>query len=104
MIWHIYIMTNKPMGVLYVGVTDNIQERVKEHKFKKYPDSFTAKYNCDKLVFLEEFESGHLAIVREGQLKKWKREWKIRLIEEQNPSWLDISLNWSYDLTKFMRR
>ena len=94
-------MTNKPDGVLYAGVTDNLQERVKEHKLKRYPNSFTAKYNCDKLVYLEEFNNGLLASTREIQLKKWKREWKVKLIEDQNPSWLDISLNWSFDLRKF---
>lgn len=49
-------MTNKPYGVIYIGVTDNIEERVKEHKLKVYPKSFTAKYNCDKLVYFEEFK------------------------------------------------
>ena len=101
MIWHIYIMTNKPNGVLYIGVTDNIQERVKEHKLKKFPQSFTAKYNCDKLVYLEEFEHGFLASTREIQLKKWKREWKVNLIEGQNPSWSDISINWEFNLKRF---
>ncbi len=54
-------MTNKPNGILYIGATDNIQERVKEHRLKKYPKSFTAKYNCDKLAYLEAFENGSLA-------------------------------------------
>ena len=56
--WAVYIMSNKPNGVIYIGVSDNIDERVKEHKLKVYPKSFTAKYNCDKLVYLEEFENG----------------------------------------------
>lgn len=94
-------MTNKPIGVLYIGVTDNIHERVKEHKLKRYPNSFTAKYNCDKLVYLEEFDSGSQASAREIQLKKWKREWKVEIIEIQNPSWMDISLNWEFDFRKF---
>ncbi len=95
--WHIYIMTNKLQGVLYVGITDNIDERIKEHKLKVYPKSFTAKYNCDKLVYIEEFYDGNEAVKREKSLKKWKREWKIKLIEELNPSWMDISLNWNYN-------
>ena len=51
-------MTNKPNGVIYIGVTDNIEERVKEHKLKIHPKSFTARYNCNKLVYFEEFENG----------------------------------------------
>lgn len=98
--WHIYIMTNKLQGVLYVGITDNIDERIKEHKLKVYPKSFTAKYNCDKLVYIEEFYDGNEAVKREKSLKKWKREWKIKLIEELNPSWMDISLNWNLNYNK----
>lgn len=93
-------MTNKPNGVLYIGVTDNIEERVKEHRLKVYPKSFTAKYNCDKLVYFEEFENGSEAEKRERQLKKWKREWKIELIEDMNPSWTDLSINWNLNLNK----
>lgn len=98
--WYVYIMTNKLQGVLYVGVTDNIDERVKEHKLKVYPKSFTAKYNCDKLIYIEEFSDGNEAVKREKGLKKWKREWEIKLIEELNPSWMDISLNWNLNYNK----
>ncbi|WP_370569670.1 GIY-YIG nuclease family protein [Flaviramulus sp. BrNp1-15] len=70
--WYVYIITNKPKGVLYIGMTDNIDERVKEHKLKMFPKSFTAKYNCDKLVYFEEFVKGNEAEVRERQFKKWK--------------------------------
>ena len=80
-LWYVYIMTNKPNGVLYIGVTNNIDERVKEHKLKAYPKSFTARYNCDKLVYFEEYENGLIAEKREKQFKKWKRNWKIELIE-----------------------
>jgi len=55
--WYVYIMTNKSNKVLYIGVTDNIDERIKEHKLKVYPTAFTAKYNCDKLVYFEEMEA-----------------------------------------------
>lgn len=88
-------MTNKPNGVLYIGVTDNIDCRVEEHKTKVYPESFTARYNCDMLVYFEEFEEGSKASLREKQMKKWNREWKIKLIEEMNPNWFDLSLNWN---------
>ena len=68
-LWYVYIMTNKPNGVLYIGVTNNIDERVKEHKLKVYPKSFTARYNCDKLVYFEEYENGLIAEKREKQFK-----------------------------------
>ncbi|MFN3138264.1 MAG: GIY-YIG nuclease family protein [Allomuricauda sp.] len=98
--WNVYIMTNRPDGVLYVGVTDNLDERVKEHKLKAFPQSFTAKYNCDKLVYFEQFENGEEAVKREKQMKKWKRAWKINLIKEFNPNWVDISLNWKLNYNK----
>jgi len=94
-VWVVYIMTNKPNGVLYVGVTDDIESRVQEHRNKLYKKSFTAKFNCDKLVYLEEFENGAEAAIREKQLKKWNRQWKINLIEEMNPGWMDIGMNWN---------
>ncbi len=92
--WYVYIMSNKPNGVLYIGVTDNIDSRIEEHKTKVFRKSFTAKFNCDKLVYFEEFENGYEASIREKQLKKWNREWKIKLIEEMNTGWSDLSLNW----------
>lgn len=94
-------MANKPNGVIYIGVTDNIEERVKEHKLKVYPKSFTSKYNCDKLVYFEEFKQGDEVMLREKQFKKWKRDWKIKLIEDMNPSWSDISANWNLNKWKF---
>jgi len=96
-LWYVYIMSNNPQGVIYVGVTDNLLERVKEHKLKIYPNSFTAKYNCDKLIYFEEWEDGFEATVREKQLKKWKRDWKVNLIKDMNPAWMDISLNWNFN-------
>ncbi|WP_291871369.1 GIY-YIG nuclease family protein [Maribacter sp.] len=98
--WYVYIMTNKPNGFLYIGVTGNIVERVKEHKIKAYPKSFTAKYNCDKLIYFEEFQKRIDAEKRERQFKKWKRDWKIKLIEEMNPSWSYISINWNLNYNK----
>ena len=93
-------MANKPNGVIYIGVTDNLDERVKEHKLKVYPKSFTAKYNCIMLVYFEEFENGKDAEKRERQFKKWKRNWKIELIEEMNPNWIDMSTNWNLNFNK----
>lgn len=98
--WYVYIMTNKPNGVLYIGVTNNIDERVKEHKLKIHPKSFTAKYNCNKLVYFEEFERASEAEKREMQFKKWKRNWKIELVENMNPSWMDLSMNWNINYNR----
>src|SRR5690606_6381883 len=94
-LWKVYIMTNKANKVLYIGVTDNLDERVKEHKLKVYPKSFTAKYNCNKLVYFEEFTEANEASKREKQFKKWKREWKVKLINEMNEGWFDLSTNWN---------
>lgn len=94
-------MANKPNGVIYIGVTDDLDERVKEHKLKVYPKSFTAKYNCDKLVYFEEYENGIDASTREKQFKKWKREWKVNLIVEMNPNWIDLTENWNLGEKRF---
>jgi len=94
-------MANKPNGVIYIGVTNSIEERLKEHKSKLYPKAFTARYNCNKLVYFEEFENGEVASIREVQFKRWKRDWKIKLIEEMNPSWSDLSMNWNFDTRRF---
>jgi putative endonuclease len=85
----IYIITNKPDGVLYIGVTSNLPKRIWEHK-EKVVDGFFNKDNCHQLVYFETHETMENAILREKQLKAWKREWKIRLIEELNPSWRDL--------------
>ena len=102
-LWYVYIMSNKYHGVLYIGVTDNLIERVKEHKLKIYPNSFTARYNCDKLIYFEELDNGLKATIREKQLKKCNREWKVKLIEEMNLTWMDISLNWNFDFSKIRK-
>ena len=86
----IYIMTNKNNTTLYVGVTSNIMQRVKEHKEKKYNKSFTAWYNLNKLVYYEVFPKIGEAILREKQLKAGSRMAKIKVIESLNPKWVDL--------------
>ena len=86
----VYIMTNKRNGTLYIGSTSDIIGRVFEHKTKVYPKSFTAKYNLDKLVYVEWYDSLENMVARERQLKRWNRSWKIRLIIQQNPNWKDL--------------
>ncbi|QOY51897.1 GIY-YIG nuclease family protein [Candidatus Sulfurimonas baltica] len=85
----IYIMTNKPKGTLYIGVTSDIIKRVYEHK-NELMDCFTKKYNLKKLVYYEIYDDINEAIKREKQLKSWKREWKVELIEKVNNSWNDL--------------
>ena len=77
-------------SVLYIGVTFDLYFMVTEHKEKRYSDSFTARYNCNKLVYYETFSRIEEAIAREKQLKKWNREWKVRIINEMNPQWIDL--------------
>jgi putative endonuclease len=86
---YIYILMNKVNTVSYVGVTSNLIKRVYEHK-NKLVDSFTAKYNIDKLVYFEVFEDINNAIKREKQLKNWHREWKVNLIKQLNPTFKDL--------------
>ena len=83
-------MTNKLNSVLYVGVTSQLYFRVMEHKDKIYPSSFTSKYNCNKIVYFESFTSIEEAILREKQLKKWNREWKMQLVHKFNKEWNDL--------------
>lgn len=88
---YVYILSNKDNNVMYVGVTSNLINRVRQHKEKVHP-GFTARYNVNKLVYYEVFSDIRVAIHRESQLKNWKREWKGALVEKSNPSWKDISL------------
>ena len=80
-------------GVLYIGVTNNLERRMFEHK-NKLIKGFSSKYNLDKLVYLEVYQYVEDAIKREKNMKKWKREWKINLILEDNPDWEDLSKEW----------
>ncbi|MGB3470676.1 MAG: GIY-YIG nuclease family protein [Erythrobacter sp.] len=88
---HIYIMTNKRYGVLYIGVTGDLAARVSQHREGKGGD-FTSKYRCTQSVYVEEHASIEATIAREKAMKAWKREWKISAIEGQNPSWDDLYL------------
>ena len=78
---------------LYTGVTSNLQKRMFQHKWKEY-DGFSARYNCDRLVWFESHQDIRVAIAREKQLKNWRREKKIMLIEKMNPAWVDLSREW----------
>ena len=88
-------MANKNNTVIYIGVSGNLLKRVYQHKTKFYK-GFTLKYNCDKLVYFEEFEDINQAIEREKQLKSGNRKRKEELIIVENPTWDDLSVGWLF--------
>lgn len=92
--YYIYLLSNKNNNVLYVGVTNNLERRVYEHK-NKIIEGFTAKYNINKLVYYEDTSDINSAILREKEIKKWRREKKNNLINSINPEWKDLSETWS---------
>ncbi len=93
-LFYTYILTNKNHTVLYIGVTNDLKRRLKQHK-QKSNKGFTGKYNVEKLVYFESSPYVENAIKREKQLKKWNRSWKENLINEMNPDWNDLS--WMLD-------
>jgi putative endonuclease len=86
----VYIITNKNNTTLYIGVTSNLPKRILEHKQKKYKNSFSARYNLDKLIYFEQFQMIGDAIGREKQLKAGSRAKKEALINTSNPNWDDL--------------
>lgn len=91
MTYYVYILTNKSNTTLYIGVTNNLQRRIYEHK-NELIDGFTKRYKLHKLVFFEETNDVNSAIAREKQLKHWTREKKNKLIENINPNWLELQI------------
>jgi putative endonuclease len=85
----VYIMTNKPFGTLYIGVTSDIAARVWQHRNGK-GSRFSKRYGLTRLVYAEEHSTIYEAIVREKAMKAWNRNWKLRLIMEANPDWEDL--------------
>lgn len=92
---NIYIMTNIKNTVIYIGVTNDVERRVFEHK-TGIGCAFTKKYNCTKLIYMEHFHRIEDSIAREKQLKNWKSDWKWQLVRTQNPNLKDLSEEW-YD-------
>jgi len=85
----VYFLASKPYGTLYLGVTSNIRKRIWEHR-NDLAEGFSKKYKVHRLVWFELHASMYDAIQREKNLKNWKRDWKISLIEEKNPDWQDL--------------
>jgi putative endonuclease len=88
----VYILASKRNGTLYIGVTSDLVKRVWEHQ-SDFVEGFTKKYKVHDLVWYEMHDTMDVAINREKQLKEWKRQWKIALIEEANPYWNDLYAN-----------
>lgn len=91
--YYLYILTNKYNGTLYIGVTNNLERRMFEHK-NKLVEGFTKQYNLSRLIYFETFQYVNDAIKREKNMKKWKRQWKIDLIQQENSNWSDSSKDW----------
>ena len=86
--YYVYILTNRS-GTLYVGVTNNLERRIQEHK-NKIMEGFTQRYNIDRLIYFEDTDDINAALAREKQIKGWRREKKIMLIKSFNPEWKDL--------------
>ena len=93
--YYVYILTNRTR-TLYVGVTNDLERRMYEHKNKLLP-GFTSKYNVTWLAYYEQTSDVESAIAREKQIKGWRRSKKVELIESANPRWKDLSLEWQFD-------
>ncbi len=89
MAFYVYIVASARNGTIYTGMTDDLSRRVWEQK-EKINAGFTSKYDCDKLVWYEIHDSRETAFTRERQIKEWRRTWKLRLIETDNPTWRDL--------------
>ena len=89
MSYYVYLIASRKDGAIYLGVTNNIVRRIYEHRIKAVP-GFASRYNITQLVWFEIYDDPVSAISREKEMKKWKRDWKVALIEAQNPQWSDL--------------
>ncbi len=87
--FYVYLLASRPYGTLYIGTTSDLARRIWEHKIRAVP-GFTARYGVDRLVWFEAHASAEAAMLREKRIKEWKRDWKINLIERDNPRWIDL--------------
>ena len=88
-VFHVYILASRPRGVLYVGMTSELPDRAWEHR-ERVLDGFTKRYWVNRLVYFERHDEADAAARRERALKRWRRDWKIELIEKHNPTWRDL--------------
>ena len=89
MSYYVYLLASQRNGTLYVGMTNDLVRRIWEHK-NNFVDGFTKRYRVHDLVWFEAADDPSAAILREKQIKKWNRSWKLKLIEKENPEWLDL--------------
>jgi len=94
----VYILASRRNGTLYIGVTTNLPRRIEQHK-KHLIAGFTRRYDVTRLVYVEKHETVRDAVIRERQMKKWRRAWKIALIETVNPDWTDLAENPAFGWT-----
>jgi putative endonuclease len=88
--FYVYILATRKDGPIYVGVTNDLRRRIHEHKTHAIR-GHTWRYNIDRLVYFEQFNTAETAILREKRLKRWRRAWKVELIEQGNPGWADLA-------------
>jgi len=93
---YVYILASGKCGTLYIGVTSDLLGRLHQHR-EELTKGFTSEYGVKMLVWFETFDRVTDAIAREKQLKKWNRDWKIRLIEESNPEWVDLAVGMGFE-------
>ncbi len=92
----VYVLASGGVGTIYIGVTSDLIARLHQHRAGTVP-GFASKYGVDRLVRFEQFGTMELAIAREKQLKRWRREWKLNLIESENPDWLDLAVGLGFE-------
>ena len=97
--YYVYILASKRNGTLYIGVTNDLERRLYEHK-NNFVEGFTNKYNVHHLVYYEVVNDIQSALQREKQLKRWTRKWKIELIEKVNPDWRDLAEDFVFESKK----
>ena len=88
-VYHVYIMANRPPGVLYVGMSSDLPGRAWQHR-EHMREGFTKRYRVDRLVYFEAHADARVAAKRERAMKRWRRDWKIALVEKHNPTWRDL--------------
>ena len=94
----VYILASQPHGTIYIGVTSNLLARLYQHRAGNIA-GFTSRYEVFRLVRFELFDTMSTAIAREKQLKRWHRQWKVNLIEQDNPQWIDLAIGLGFDPT-----